>query len=98
MGATIPQMFSDYFINEFFYKVTGSATARQFPDVEARLVRFKVPSTNVGSIFIGNSAATVWYELDAGDDTGWISTANLNRYWQLSSSGTMDTITAWVQR
>ena len=96
--ASIVQQYSSPFVNEFFYKITGSAVALQLPDIEAKLVRFKVPSTNVGSIFLGNSAATVWYELDAGDDTGWIGTANLNRYWQLSSSGTMDNIVAWVQR
>ena len=45
-------------INHFFYKITGSATALQFPDVEARYIKLKVPSTNVGSIFLGNSAAT----------------------------------------
>jgi hypothetical protein len=86
------------YLNESFYKITGTFAASQFPDIEAQLVRLKAPSTNAGSIFIGNSAATTWWEMDAGDDTGWIYTANLNRYWQSLSSGSTDCLIAWVQR
>lgn len=97
MGATIPQQFSDSFIHETFYKITGTYAASQFPDIASHLVRLKAPSTNTGSIFIGHNGTSLWWELDAGDDTGWISVPNLNRYWHGLSSGSADYLVAWVQ-
>jgi len=86
------------YINESFYKITGTFAASQFPDVEVQQVKLRTPSTNVGSIYIGGNASDTWFELDAGVDTGWFNTTNLNNYWQSKSSGTTDYIVAWVQR
>jgi len=82
----------DYLFEQFGL-VTGTYAISQLPDIPCSMVRFKARSSNAGSIFIGSQYTTgsvfsMPYELDAGDDTGWFETDNLNRYYQGGSSGT----------
>jgi len=56
----------------------GAATAKQCPDIAAKMVHFKAQSTNAGNVYIGLSSSvtvaggtqdvTTGYELDAGQE------------------------------
>src|SRR3990167_235227 len=98
MGATINQQFSDNPGHNDIRLVTGSATAVQFPDMPLLMVRFKAYSGNAGSFFLGENSANMYWELDAGDDTGWVALQNLNHLWYSNASGTSDYMAIWVQK
>ena len=79
--------------------ITGT-TVTQFPDVPCQQARLMAYSANIGSFFIGNGVATglcVW-ELDAGEDTGWFGTDNLNNLYYKNASGTSDFLAYWINR
>lgn len=76
-------------------ELAGSASAVQMPDVACKLVRFKAEAGNAGKVYIGASGvtrpdgttdATTGLQLLAGDDTGWIPTDNLNRFYRISDN------------
>jgi len=94
---TINSDFSVSPLDNIFGVVTGSVAGIQFPSYEGIMVRFKARSTNVGSFFIGNGANNCVYELDAGDDTGWVATNYLNLFWYRSPSGSLDILNYWMQ-
>lgn len=98
MGATIPSQFSDSFIFDEFGVVSGSATAVQFPDEPCGMVRFKADPNNNEDFHIGENANNVIFPFDAGDDTGWVSTSNLNRYWYSNVSGSAEYLYWWLQK
>ena len=88
---------------DVFGCVTGTTTARQFPSVPASMARFKARVGNVGSFFIGiqpntGSAQRMPFELEAGYDTGWFATDNLNRYWYENLSGSSEYLAYWLQK
>jgi hypothetical protein len=95
--TSIVEQVSERFINENIGLVSGSFAGLQFPNLPCKLVRFKALSYNTGSIFIGETANDLFYELDAGDDTGWVVLGNLNELWYGKSSGTADHLTYWIQ-
>lgn len=73
-------------------ELQGSATALQFPDVACLLVRFKALISNAGNVYLGGAGVTKadgttditsGLELCPGDDTGWISVDNLNRFYRI---------------
>lgn len=73
-------------------ELAGSATAAVLPSVSCRLARFKARSDNAGSVFLGiagvtapngSTDTTTGFELDAGDDTGWIPIDNLSRLYRI---------------
>jgi hypothetical protein len=101
MGVGIKEMFSDVFIYDLFGLVTGTFGVNQFPNVPCSMARLRARSSNAGSFFISHASGTVLgmpYELDAGEDTGWFPTSNLNLLWHGGSSGTSDFLAYWVQR
>jgi len=68
-------------------EVSGSATAKQLPDIDAKLVNIKASIDNAGNVYLGgagvtiadgNTDATTGLVLDAGQETGWMSLPNLN--------------------
>jgi len=68
----------------------GSASAVQLPTVSCSLVRIKAVNSNAGNVYIGISGVTkpngttdttTGLELDAGEDTGWLPTDNVNRFY-----------------
>jgi len=81
-------------------QIVGSATALVLPDIPCRLVRFKALAANSGNVYIGIAGVTVstsatttttgGFELDAGDDTGWIPVQNLNIFYQICTDNTND--------
>lgn len=82
----------------------GSATAVQLANVPCALVRIRARSDNVGSVYLGGSGVTApdgttdtttGFELAPGDETGWLTIANLNQLWIISAVG--DDITYMAQ-
>ena len=94
---TIVEQFSDDFQNDFFYKITGSANALRLMSGSAHMIRFKADPGNIGTFFIGNDATHCFFPLDAGDDTGWGSAENTNRYGHINSSGSVDFLYYWLK-
>lgn len=77
--------------------ITGSTVA-QLPDIPCQMLRFKAKSTNIGSFFIGHNASTCYWELDAGNETEFFEVDNLNNFWCVNGSGTVDYLAYWIQR
>lgn len=98
MGATIKEQFSSNPQHNDIFKVTGSAAAIQFASTPVLMVRFKAYSGNIGSFFLGENSANMFWELDAGDDTGWIALQNMSHLWYSNASGTSDYMAVWVQK
>ncbi len=76
-------------------ELAGSASAVQMPNIPCTTVRFKARSDNAGSVYIGVSGVTApdgttdtatGFELDAGDDTGWMVCTNMNQFWRISDN------------
>jgi len=73
-------------------ELAGSATAVQMPDIPARMVNFKARIDNAGRVYIGKVGVTVpdgttdtttGFELNPGDETGWIPCGNLNEFYRI---------------
>ncbi len=73
-------------------ELQGSATALQMPDVDCSLVKFKARNDNAGNVYIGTSGVTkpdgttdttTGFELDAGEETGWLPASNLNIFYRI---------------
>lgn len=69
-------------------EVQGGTTAFQLPDIACAMVKIKARSDNSGSVYLGGSGVTIpngatdettGFELDAGDETGWLPLDNLNK-------------------
>lgn len=90
--------FSDAPITDEFGLISGSATAAQFPSRPCWKVKLKARSGNIGSFFIGDYSNRVYWELDASQETEWVSASNLNRYWFSNPSGTVDQLSWWIQK
>lgn len=100
MGAGYQAFYSDVFPYDDIGIVSGTVGSTNFPDVGCGLVRFKGLSTNIGTFFISNVSGTAsqGYPIRAGEDSGWIATSNLNRFWFKNGSGTVDKLAYWLQR
>lgn len=81
-----------------FGLITGSATAAQLPDKPCVMVNIKARSANAGSFMIGAYSNQCLWELDAGQETGWIMVTNANQLWFANASGTAERLIWWVQR
>ena len=73
-------------------ELAGALVATQLPNVACKLVRFKARADNVGNVYLGAAGVTVpdgatdtttGIELAAGDDSGWLPTDNLNRFYRI---------------
>lgn len=80
-------------------ELAGSETAVQMPDISCLKVRFKAASDNAGNVYIGGDGvtaadgatdATTGFELDAGDDTGWLEVVNLNVFYRICDNANDD--------
>lgn len=74
-------------------ELDGSTSADQCPTVACKLARFKARANNTGNVYIGVSGvtkpdgttdATTGFELAAGEDTGWLPTDNLSRFYYIT--------------
>lgn len=68
-------------------EVSGSATAKQLPNIPCSMVKIKAVGSNAGNVYIGGSGVTkvdgttditTGYELDALEQTDWLPISNLN--------------------
>lgn len=98
MGATIKEQFSSNPQVQDMRLVSGSVTAVQFPNVPLLMVRFKAYAANIGSFLLGETASDLYWEMRAGDDTGWVALENMNHLWYKNLSGTSDKLVYWIQR
>jgi len=74
-------------------ELQGIATALQMPDISCQLVNFKAVNDNPSNVYIGRSSSvtvvtastntTAGWELDAGEETGWLPCANLNEFYRI---------------
>jgi len=83
-----------------FGVVTGTSSAIvQFADNECKMTRFKADPDNNETFFLGEAGAGYCvFPLDAGDDTGWVATSNLDRYTYQNASGTAESLYYWLQK
>lgn len=96
---SIVDAFSDNFHVNIIGLISGSFGVVQFPDVPCNLARLKAHSSNLGSFFLATDpGVTAGWELDAGDDTGWMSVGNLNQFYYGRTSGSADQLDYWIQR
>jgi len=95
--TTIAEQFANAFIFNLFGIVTGSVTDIQFPTGTCGMLRFKADPDNSDDFLIGNEYGTS-FPLAPGDDTGWISTLNLNNFYYSSISGAVDHAYWWLQK
>lgn len=89
--VTVPAAYTEFLSGEFL----ASGTLLQLPANECKLVRFKGKSTNSGSIYLGPSGVTAMagassttagFEIDAGDDTGWMTARDLSDFWVIGDN------------
>lgn len=71
-------------------EISGSATAKQLPDIDCRLVYFVAPNSNAGDVYIGGAGVTVpngtqdatsGYELKASAQSPGFQVHNLNQFY-----------------
>ena len=63
------------------------------PDISCSKVKFKAVASNSGNVYIGGAGVTkvaggannetAGYELDAGQETDWLSVDNLNKLYRI---------------
>jgi hypothetical protein len=94
----IKEQFSTVFIFDVMGVVTGSVTATQFATGSCAMVRFKADPDNDGNFLLGHDPNNCVFPFAGGDDSGWVATSDLNRYWHLNLSGTNDRLTYWLQK
>lgn len=74
-------------------EVAGSASAAVMPTLACKFVNFKAEAANAGNVYIGitsgvtvvNGAtdATTGWELDAGQETGFLPCGNTNEFYRI---------------
>jgi hypothetical protein len=70
-------------------EVAGSITAVVLPSIECEMVNVKAQGDNAGNVYLGTSSSatvcagttdiTSGFQLDAGQETGWLPITNLNK-------------------
>lgn len=73
-------------------ELQGATSATQMPDVSCAMVKFKALNDNAGNVYIGGSGVTKadgttdttsGFQLDAGEETGWLLVSNLNLLYRI---------------
>lgn len=76
-------------------EVQGGTTSKQLPDIPCSLVNIKAQSGNATNVYIGPSTVVApdgttdqisGFELDAGQETGWMAIGNLNQLWMVTDA------------
>lgn len=82
-----------------FGELAGSVTRVQCPTIQCSWVRFFAPTTNVTSVYFGDSTVTIpagtttttaGMELEPGADAGWRKCDNLSEFYYISTAATDD--------
>jgi hypothetical protein len=86
---------ANFFTQVLSGEVQGGTTAAQLPDIPCAAVNIKALADNSGNVYIGGENVTKpdgitdetsGFELDAGQETGWIEVANLNWLWMITDN------------
>ncbi len=88
---------TEVFLFDEYGVVTGSVTDVQFPTGSCGMLRFKADPGNEGVFLIGNITETL-FPMDAGEDTEFFMTTNLNLYYHSNGSGSTDYLYWWLQK
>jgi hypothetical protein len=70
-------------------QVTSGTSSAQFSSVPCKFARFKALAVNTGKCYIGVATGVTTgtgFELQAGDDTGWIPVDNISRFWHIADT------------
>jgi len=76
-------------------ELSGSVTAVQLPNIPCSKVNIKAQVSNTGNVYIGKAGVTIpdgsndettGFELDSGQETGWIWIDNLNKLYRISDN------------
>jgi len=82
-------------------EVAGATSATIMPTVTCTMVMIKALASNAGNVYLGDSTVTVvdgttdvtsGWELDAGEETGWIPLDNLNRLYRICNNSGDDVV------
>ncbi len=100
MGSSVKDQFADGALQrDKFGVITGSTSAAIMYDEPCSMVRFKADNDNFTEFLLGEAGSGLAsWPMEAGDDTGWVSTSNLNRYTHSSPSGTASYLYYWLQK
>jgi hypothetical protein len=101
MGSSIKNQFADGALQfDKFGLITGtSSTGIRMTNDPCAMLRFKADPGNIGVFLIGEAGSGLTsFPLSAGDDTGWVSTSNVNRYQHSNISGSADYLLYWLQK
>lgn len=71
-------------------EVSGSASAKQLPNIPGSLIKITAQIGNAGNVYLGGAGVTIpdgttdttsGLLLDAGDTTDWMPVENLNKFY-----------------
>lgn len=74
-------------------EVGGTSSAERLPDVPCSKVNIRAVQGNSGNVYLGGAStltiadggtdATTGFQLDAGQETGWLELSNLNQLYMI---------------
>jgi len=76
-------------------ELIGVTAATQLPSVACKMVNIKACNDNAGNVYIGGSGVTVangatdtttGLQLDAGEETGWLTVDNLDTFYRIADN------------
>lgn len=82
-------------------EVQGGTTVAQMPNVSCAKIKIRALASNSGNVYIGVAGATKpdgvtdttsGFELDAGQDTGWLEIDNLNKLYMITDNNGDDVV------
>lgn len=82
-------------------ELQGSATALAGPNIACQAVKFRALASNAGNVYIGAAGVTIpdgttdatsGFELDAGQETGWIPIPNLSTLYRICDNAGDDLV------
>lgn len=82
-------------------ELQGSATALQLPNIACQAVKFRAVVSNAGNVYLGGAGVTIpdgttdvtsGFELDAGQETGWLPIPNLSVLYRICDNAGDDLV------
>jgi len=86
---------ANFYKSVFSGEIQGGTTKEQLSDIPCSRVKLRALAGNSGNVYLGGSAVTIpdgvtdatsGFELDAGQDTGWLDIENLNLLYRISDN------------
>lgn len=82
-------------------EIQGNAAATVLPTIACTMVNFKALASNAGNVYLGGAGVTIpngttdatsGWELDAGQETGWLFVDNLNKFYLICDNAGDDLV------